>query len=700
MSEATPLISVIILTANRRAALERCLQSLRSQGWPCLEVIVVDNGSADGTREWLAQTEETGDWPFRLQVIEGDPRASFAEARNLGVDAASGSLVAFLDDDCEAHPGWLERIAANLREADASGGLTVPPESLVFPWWWDAHMSWAVGLQGPEHRDPALAGSLAYPDTSNLAARRDVLRREPFQAIGGALDGTQGVYRWGREDAELWRRLRLHGHRTRFDPAQCVTHHIDPARLAWRPMICRARADGRSLWRREQDVSYLDTACGDIVAWPWRVLRSLRLPPPRWIPAILGASLWRRRQTAFVLACVRDRGIGVAMRPVARALLGALRGGLKRAVRPALWLGVRLIKGPLWQRLPSDPKSVCVACQGFLGDTVLLGPLLEVLRAQHPEARVTLLTNRFGRELHGASPYVDEVIEISPPRFLFGWERWKEVRRRLRALRPAAVLVPYWHHAPAWPLLVSHRAPVIGFDGDMGFRRQLWHDLLDRRVAKDFGRHEIHSLLALAAVLGPVRDCPPGYCLPALPPPTPHIGAFVREHALATGQFIALHIGATGVGKDWPDARWAALARSLTAHHPGLRQVFIGHAALRLRVQRLIDDQRLSAVNACANRPLADLAALLQGARLLITTDSGPKHLAMALGTPTVALYAHSSPRRWGAWCEESRHHAVLSPGHDLRPEELGPRGPGHKMALITVEAVEAAVEGLLAQPA
>jgi ADP-heptose:LPS heptosyltransferase/glycosyltransferase involved in cell wall biosynthesis len=716
----SPFISVVVLTANRRAALERCLRSLSAQSHVSFEVVVVDNGSTDGTGEWLAQQGVIAN----LRVVAGDAAESFAEARNRGAAAAHGSLIAFLDDDCEARPDWLALIAEDLAECDAVGGLCEPPPDLRFPRWWHPTMNWTVGLSGPEHGDPALAGSLAYPQTANLALRREVWRHEPFQAIGGRLDGSAGIYEWGREDAELWRRLRLRGYRARFDPRLAVTHHIDPRRLSWRHVSRRARLDGRSLWQRERDASYLDVALGDLLVWPRRAVTSLFRAPRAWIPTYLLRAMWRSRQTAFLTACLAERGLKASARPAGRVMRGWLTGWVKRLVRPVLWLGGRAARGSLWRHVPSAPQHIVVACQGFLGDTVLLGPMIDALRRAWPEARLTLVTNRHGRELHGANPRLDRVVEISAPRFLFGWERWKEIRRTFRRLAPDVVLIPYWHGAPAWPLLISHRGVTVGFDQDMGFRRRLWHDLLDRRVHKDFERREVENLLALAhAVAAPSTELredeeekklredkeetelredgreTESLCLPALPAPSAHLRAFLGEHGLRDRPLLTLHIDAVGEGKGWPDVRWAALAQRLAERRPDLPLVFIGLARLSPRVHRLIEDHSLVAINACANRPLADLAALLGQSRLLITTDSGPKHLAMALGTPTLTLYGISSPVRWGAWADRERHRAVISPGWDLRPEELGPRGPDHKMVLIPVEAVEEAAAKMLESP-
>jgi glycosyltransferase involved in cell wall biosynthesis len=103
-----PRVSVVIPTRNRAGRLAAALASLRAQTLPAdeLEVVVVDDGSDDGTAELLtAEAERDG---FRLRAMHNGAPVGPAEARNAGWRAASAPLVAFLDDDCEAGAGWAE----------------------------------------------------------------------------------------------------------------------------------------------------------------------------------------------------------------------------------------------------------------------------------------------------------------------------------------------------------------------------------------------------------------------------------------------------------------------------------------------------------------------------------------------------------------------------------------------------------------
>jgi glycosyltransferase involved in cell wall biosynthesis len=120
------MISIVILTANRRPLLERVLVALAHGTLRPDEVVVVNNQSADDTVAFLARAE----YPFTLRVIEG-PGRSFADSRNAGVEATRGEWVVFLDDDCEADRYCLERLAGAMRlGCDAAGGSAIPAEEL------------------------------------------------------------------------------------------------------------------------------------------------------------------------------------------------------------------------------------------------------------------------------------------------------------------------------------------------------------------------------------------------------------------------------------------------------------------------------------------------------------------------------------------------------------------------------------------
>jgi glycosyltransferase involved in cell wall biosynthesis len=228
-------ISVIIPTYNRRRMLEDCLQSVLSQQYPAsgYEVIVVDDGSADGTREFLREREAQG----LLRAIYQPRNRGPAAARNVGARSASGEILAFTDSDCLVPVDWLARMdglfAAHPGCAGV-GGVQVPIR---------ARTRVERFLYAKARLDPqAVMGvyqvtldRFVSPVTNNVAYRKSDFEK---------LEGFSEAFRFpGGEDADINWRLLESGGQLLMDPTLTVQHH-DPDTLLglWRQ--ARDRASG------------------------------------------------------------------------------------------------------------------------------------------------------------------------------------------------------------------------------------------------------------------------------------------------------------------------------------------------------------------------------------------------------------------------------------------------------------------------
>ena len=105
--DALPLVSIIIPTRNRRELLSRAIGSARSQTWPRIELVVVDDGSTDGTRDWIGSLQ--GDGP-PLLYCRNETTLGPCAARNRGIREAQGEFICLLDDDDAFHPRRIERL--------------------------------------------------------------------------------------------------------------------------------------------------------------------------------------------------------------------------------------------------------------------------------------------------------------------------------------------------------------------------------------------------------------------------------------------------------------------------------------------------------------------------------------------------------------------------------------------------------------
>jgi len=222
-----PEFSVVIPTHNRLEVLSEVLQALEFQlAPPSFEIVVVDDGSTDGTDDWLRSRSFRVPLRSILQKNHGP-----AAARNTGVAAASGRWVAFLGDDTVPSAGWL----AAHREAHRSRGEDSHLAVIGYTGW---HSRMRLnpflryineyGLQfgyALIHDKEDVPFNFLY--TSNLSMPRDLLLAEPF-------DLRFPYAAW--EDIELAYRLRRRGLRLVYEPAATVAHDhpTDLARFATR----------------------------------------------------------------------------------------------------------------------------------------------------------------------------------------------------------------------------------------------------------------------------------------------------------------------------------------------------------------------------------------------------------------------------------------------------------------------------------
>ena len=197
--EHRPPVSVVVTVRNDRENLVRCLDALAELDYPDSEVVVVDDGSTDGTRDLVESREGVTGEVRLVRVGEPDDPIGIGAARNRGVDAARHDVIAFTDADCRPRPRWLADLVPCLAAADLVGGRVRPAGEGAASAYEGVNSSLDMGAYAARV-DPA--GQTPYLPTANLVGRRDLFETvrfpernvaEDVAVCWGALDSGYAV---------------------------------------------------------------------------------------------------------------------------------------------------------------------------------------------------------------------------------------------------------------------------------------------------------------------------------------------------------------------------------------------------------------------------------------------------------------------------------------------------------------------------
>jgi GT2 family glycosyltransferase len=199
----TPRVSIVVCSYNGAQTLDQCLQSLLALDYPDYEVILVDDGSTDNTREIAACYPDIRTIPQSNQGL--------SVARNVGCQAATGSIVAYTDSDCFADPYWLAHLVHQLQQSGAAavGGPNLTPED----GWLAACVAASPGQPTHVLKSDQMAEHIPG---CNMAFRREALQ---------AIQGFQPKYRTAGDDVDVCWRLQQAGMWITFAPGAFVWHH-------------------------------------------------------------------------------------------------------------------------------------------------------------------------------------------------------------------------------------------------------------------------------------------------------------------------------------------------------------------------------------------------------------------------------------------------------------------------------------------
>jgi lipopolysaccharide heptosyltransferase II len=368
----------------------------------------------------------------------------------------------------------------------------------------------------------------------------------------------------------------------------------------------------------------------------------------------------------------------------ARNLLGKCIYFALSIVGAFLWLGRLGKKQPPLTPATFHPQRILVIRLDLIGDLVLSLTVVRALKRAYPEAEIDLLATPSSARVALHDPNLSEIIAYDPniwrrPKALVQLKNWREARklaRRMRSRHYDLAVSIYANWAAVLAVLSGAKRRVgYGPEGYPGFMTDpvpggipgRW-----RHYAPLDDKHEVDYCLELAKAAGATLT---------LEDRIPHLyvdkqSQLEVEQMLHDAgvqpdeQVIVCHVSSNnGQSKRWPIPYWATLIDRLVREEHA--QVVLSGASSDLPIiEGVMRRMQERAINLAGKTSLTQLAALLQRADLVISGDSGPMHMAVAVDTPLIAIHGPTNPSLGGPVSPDAtilRSHIWCSPCYNAK---------------------------------
>lgn len=300
-----------------------------------------------------------------------------------------------------------------------------------------------------------------------------------------------------------------------------------------------------------------------------------------------------------------------------------------------------------------------------IGDVIHTLPALHSLRRHYPQAYITWVVEEAAADIIAGHPELDRVLVSKRKRWLQALKNgpnrlqaWRELRAFIRELRDTRydLLIDFQGLLKSGMLVALSRAKrKVGFGRGMEHAECSYIFLNEKVPAVDMNIHAVDRGLMLLAAIG-VKTEEVVFNLPLSDEHFQQIESLLRSKGIAEpSQVIPINPVATWPTKLWDNAGFAHVADWLIGQ--GRQVVFTGGKGDRKIIDDIIGRMRHPAASVAGETTLKTLAALYRMAPLVVSTDTGPMHLAAAMGTPVVAVFGSTAPWRTGPYGK--RHHVV-----------------------------------------
>ncbi|MHB8138195.1 MAG: glycosyltransferase family 9 protein [Smithellaceae bacterium] len=295
--------------------------------------------------------------------------------------------------------------------------------------------------------------------------------------------------------------------------------------------------------------------------------------------------------------------------------------------------------------------NILIVKLSAIGDVIHTLPSLAALRRLYPDAHITWVVEEAAADLVLHHPHLDHVIifrrknwieDFKKGKFQSIWHDARSFLAELKGRRYDLVIDFHGLFKSAMVVLASGGRRKLGYDS--------WQELsglfLNEKIPEDMNKHAVDRYLDFPRYLGAPAG-PAEFVLPVNPEAQSRSRALLDSHALIKKKYIAINPIAYWETKLWDNEKFAVLA-DLIKDRMKLDVVFTG--SKKEDAADIVSRMTKEGINLGGETTLTELACIYKDAIAVITTDSGPMHLAAAEGTPVIALFGPTDPARTGPY--------------------------------------------------
>jgi len=295
--------------------------------------------------------------------------------------------------------------------------------------------------------------------------------------------------------------------------------------------------------------------------------------------------------------------------------------------------------------------NILIVKLSAIGDVIHTLPSLAALRRLYPDAHITWVVEEAASGLVLHHPLLDRVIIFRRKKWIEDFKKgnfqsvWRDARSFLKELRSRRYdLVIDFHglFKSTMVVLASGGKRKLGYDS--------WQELsglfLNEKISEDMNKHAVDRYMDFPRYLG-AEPGPAEFILPVNPEAENRSRMLMDSYALKRKKFIAVNPVAYWETKLWENEKFAVLA-DLIKDRMKLDVVFTG--SKKEDAADIVSRMKGEGINLGGKTTLTELACIYKDALAVISTDSGPMHLAAAVGTPVIALFGPTDPARTGPY--------------------------------------------------